>query len=134
MCRQSPAGRPLRRPDLDEPAALAQVRGMAVGPSIDDLLSGRWREPSSGRAVRLPVRRIVIEPSLDGGEADLIAPLALGTRLALVSDPTPGRRSAAGWRRRSPAWRRSIPWSSTIRIPILGRCKSWRRARVLRMA
>jgi len=71
---------------------------MAAGPSIDDLLSGRWREPSSGRAVRLPVRRMVIEPSLDGGEADLIAPLALGARLALVSDPNTwealGRRVA----------------------------------------
>jgi hypothetical protein len=30
---------PFGRPDLDEPVALAQVRGMAVGPSIDDLLS-----------------------------------------------------------------------------------------------
>ena len=71
---------------------------MAAGPSIDDLLSGRWREPASGRPLRLPVRRIAIEPSLDGAEADLIAPLALGSRLALVSDPNTwealGRRVA----------------------------------------
>jgi glycerol-1-phosphate dehydrogenase [NAD(P)+] len=71
---------------------------MAAAPSIDDLLGGRWREPSSGRLVRLPVRRIAIEPSLDGAEADLIAPLALGARLALVSDPNTwealGRRVA----------------------------------------
>ena len=71
---------------------------MAAGPSIDDLLSGRWREPASGRPLRLPVRRIAIEPSLDGAEADLIAPLALGPRLALVSDPNTwealGRRVA----------------------------------------
>jgi glycerol-1-phosphate dehydrogenase [NAD(P)+] len=71
---------------------------LAAGPSIDDLLSGRWREPASGRPLRLPVRRIAIEPSLDGAEADLIAPLALGSRLALVSDPNTwealGRRVA----------------------------------------
>ena len=60
---------------------------MAAGPSIDDLLGECWREPASGRAVRLPIRRVAIEPYLDGGEADLIAPLALGSRLALLSDP-----------------------------------------------
>lgn len=71
---------------------------MAAGPSIDDLLGECWREPASGRAVRLPIRRVAIEPSLDGGEADLIAPLALGSRLALLSDPNTwealGRRVA----------------------------------------
>jgi glycerol-1-phosphate dehydrogenase [NAD(P)+] len=71
---------------------------MAAGPSIDDLLSGRWVDPSSDGPVRLPTRRIVIEPSLDGGEADLIAPLALGARLAVISDPNTwealGRRVA----------------------------------------
>jgi glycerol-1-phosphate dehydrogenase [NAD(P)+] len=71
---------------------------MTDGPSIDDLPGGRWRAPASGRAVRLRVPRIAIEPSLDGAEADLIAPLALGARLALVSDPNTwealGRRVA----------------------------------------
>jgi glycerol-1-phosphate dehydrogenase [NAD(P)+] len=54
---------------------------------IDDVLAGRWRDPASGRAPALPGLSIVIEPSLDGREADLVAGLGLGPRLALVSDP-----------------------------------------------
>jgi glycerol-1-phosphate dehydrogenase [NAD(P)+] len=53
---------------------------------IEDLLAGRWRDPTTGRPVRLETRAIVIERSLDGGEAALIAPLALGRRLAVISD------------------------------------------------
>jgi glycerol-1-phosphate dehydrogenase [NAD(P)+] len=37
--------------------------------------------------VRIDTRAIVIERSLDGAEAELIAPLAMGSRLAVVSDP-----------------------------------------------
>jgi glycerol-1-phosphate dehydrogenase [NAD(P)+] len=59
---------------------------MGSGSLIGDLIAGRWRDPESGRAVRLGIRAIAIEPTLDGGEADLIAPLALGRRLALVGD------------------------------------------------
>ena len=59
---------------------------MANGSLIDDLIAGRWRDPTSGRPVRLGIRAIAIEPTLDGGEADLIAPFALGTRLAVVGD------------------------------------------------
>jgi glycerol-1-phosphate dehydrogenase [NAD(P)+] len=53
---------------------------------IEDLVAGRWRDPTTGRPVRLPTRAIVIAQSLDGGEAELIAPLALGERLAVVGD------------------------------------------------
>ena len=59
---------------------------MANGSVIEDLIAGRWRDPATGRPVRTGTRAIVIERSLDGGEADLIAPLALGRRLAVVSD------------------------------------------------
>ena len=60
---------------------------MANGTLIQDLVAGRWRDPTTGQPVRLATRTIAIERSLDGAEADLIAPLALGRRLAVVSDP-----------------------------------------------
>jgi glycerol-1-phosphate dehydrogenase [NAD(P)+] len=60
---------------------------MAKSSVIEDLVAGRWRDPTTGRPVRIGTRVIVIEPSLEGVEAELIAPLALGRRLAVVSDP-----------------------------------------------
>jgi glycerol-1-phosphate dehydrogenase [NAD(P)+] len=59
---------------------------MANGSLIEDLIAGRWRDPTTAQPVRIATRAIVIERSLDGGEADLLAPLALGRRLAVVSD------------------------------------------------
>lgn len=57
------------------------------GGVIDALVAGEWRVPGSGEAVRLPIESIVIEPSLDGAEADLITPLHKGKSLMVVSDP-----------------------------------------------
>ena len=59
---------------------------MAHASLIEDLVAGRWRDPTTGRPVRIDTRAIAIAPSLDGGEAELIAPLALGQRLAVISD------------------------------------------------
>ncbi len=59
---------------------------MANASLIEDVVAGRWRDPATGRPVRVGTRAIAIERSLDGGEAELIAPLALGERLAVVSD------------------------------------------------
>jgi glycerol-1-phosphate dehydrogenase [NAD(P)+] len=56
--------------------------------TIADLLAGRWHDPESGAALSVPIRRIAIEPSLAGSEAERIGSLGLGRRLALVSDPT----------------------------------------------
>jgi glycerol-1-phosphate dehydrogenase [NAD(P)+] len=53
---------------------------------IEDLVAGRWRDPTTGQPIRVGTRAIVIERALDGGEAELIAPLALGERLAVISD------------------------------------------------
>src|SRR5262245_49160352 len=55
---------------------------------IDAIVAGRFSDPATGRPVDLPFRRIEIAPSLDGAEADLVAPLGLGERLALVADDT----------------------------------------------
>lgn len=53
---------------------------------IEALVAGRWRDPTTGKPARIATRLIAIEPALDGGEADRIAPLGLGRRLAVVSD------------------------------------------------
>ncbi|HLT01765.1 MAG TPA: sn-glycerol-1-phosphate dehydrogenase [Geminicoccaceae bacterium] len=59
---------------------------MADDTLIEELVAGRWRDPATGRRVRIATRTIVIERSLDGAEADLIGPLRLGRRLAVVGD------------------------------------------------
>ena len=43
---------------------------MVNGSLIEALIAGRWRDPTSGRPVRIDTRAIVIEPSLEGGEAE----------------------------------------------------------------
>lgn len=53
---------------------------------LKQLLQGRWPDPDGGPAIAVPVRAVVIERSLRGIEADVVAPLALGRRLAIVSD------------------------------------------------
>lgn len=53
---------------------------------IDDLVAGRWTNPLTGGQIKVPYDSIVIEDSLDGREAELVASLKLGQRLALVAD------------------------------------------------
>jgi glycerol-1-phosphate dehydrogenase [NAD(P)+] len=50
------------------------------------LLEGRYPDPETGAPLRAEARSVVIEPSLDGAEADLVAALGLGPRLAVISD------------------------------------------------
>lgn len=52
------------------------------------LLQGSWPDPDSGEAIGVPVRSVVIAPTLNGEEADLVATLGLGRSFAVVSDPT----------------------------------------------
>lgn len=52
------------------------------------LLRGEWRDPDSGAPIDLPPLAVAIERSLAESEADLVEPLRLGRRLAIVSDPT----------------------------------------------
>jgi glycerol-1-phosphate dehydrogenase [NAD(P)+] len=59
---------------------------MASGRLIEELIAGRWRDPGTGRAVRIGTRAVVIERSLHGAEAELIGPLGPGRRLAVVGD------------------------------------------------
>lgn len=53
---------------------------------IDDIVAGRWTDPETGRLATVPYERIVIEESLDGVEADLVASLKLGERFTVVAD------------------------------------------------
>lgn len=58
------------------------------GDVIRQLIDGTFPDPDGGAALSVPVRSVVIADTLDGDEQDLVASLALGTRLALVSDPS----------------------------------------------
>ncbi|MFI0842980.1 iron-containing alcohol dehydrogenase [Mesorhizobium sp. IMUNJ 23232] len=53
---------------------------------IDDVLAGRWVSPDTGKATSVPYDSIVIEESLDGAEADLVAALDLGEKFTVVAD------------------------------------------------
>lgn len=55
---------------------------------IASLLAGRWRDPDGGGTIGVAIRTIAIEDTLAGREADLVAPLGLGERIAVLSDPT----------------------------------------------
>lgn len=55
---------------------------------IDRLVAGTYADPDGGGPLRVETRAVVIARSLAGMEADIVRPLALGRRLAVVSDPT----------------------------------------------
>ncbi|MFO1323668.1 MAG: sn-glycerol-1-phosphate dehydrogenase [Burkholderiales bacterium] len=54
---------------------------------IESLLRGTWTDPDGGGRVGVPVEAIVVERSLRGHEADLVAQRRLGRRVAVVCDP-----------------------------------------------
>jgi len=55
--------------------------------TLGRLLRGDYREPVGGAPIAVPVKDVRIERTLQNLEADLVAPLGLGRRLAVVSDP-----------------------------------------------
>ena len=64
--------------------------GQSSGPltmdMIGELLAGRLRDPQNGEALKVPVKRVVVEKTLAGSEADLIAELDLPPPFAVLSD------------------------------------------------
>lgn len=54
--------------------------------SLRDLLAGSYRDPENGAALSVPVRSLVIEPSLRDRELELIAALDFGPRLVAIGD------------------------------------------------
>jgi len=55
--------------------------------ALDRLLRGDYRDPDGGAPIAVPVKDVRIERSLRNLEAEVVAPLGLGPRLAVVSDP-----------------------------------------------
>ena len=53
---------------------------------IRDVIAGDWRDPDTGKAAPVPFEIARIEEDLEGGAADLVAPLNIGRRLAVVCD------------------------------------------------
>jgi glycerol-1-phosphate dehydrogenase [NAD(P)+] len=53
---------------------------------LGQLLRGEWVDPDSGVSLAVPIQAVAIERSLAGMEADLVASLQLGKRIAVVSD------------------------------------------------
>jgi len=53
---------------------------------IRDVVAGTWADPETGKTAKVPFETIMLAETLDGGEADVLAPLKLGRRLAVVSD------------------------------------------------
>lgn len=53
---------------------------------IDDIVAGNWTNPETGKIASVPYESIVIDESLQGREADLVADLKLGERYAIVAD------------------------------------------------
>jgi glycerol-1-phosphate dehydrogenase [NAD(P)+] len=53
---------------------------------IEDVVNGNWADPETGKPAKVPFKTIMLAETLDGGAADVAAPLKLGKRLAVVSD------------------------------------------------
>jgi glycerol-1-phosphate dehydrogenase [NAD(P)+] len=56
------------------------------GDPIGQLLAGRYPDPETGELLGATARAVVIDDSLDGREAELVAALDLGHHLAVVAD------------------------------------------------
>jgi glycerol-1-phosphate dehydrogenase [NAD(P)+] len=54
---------------------------------IPDLVAGQFRLHKTGKTVDCPIKSIVIEPSLDGCERDLLESLGFPKSLAIICDP-----------------------------------------------
>lgn len=58
----------------------------SFGGVIDELVAGEWHHPGTGERRTIPIESIVIAETLDGAEADQIAPLHPDQSLIVVAD------------------------------------------------
>jgi glycerol-1-phosphate dehydrogenase [NAD(P)+] len=81
--------------------SLVQPTAAKAFDPIQALLDGTYLDRETGRATGVPTRSLVIADTLAGREADLIADLEFGKKLAVVSDPAThgvlGRRVEAAF-------------------------------------
>ncbi len=77
----------------------SMIRTAAAPDTLGQLLRGEWPDPDDGTPILVPVLAVAIERSLAGLEAELVAPLRLGRRIAVVSDAT--TRAVLGETRRT---------------------------------
>lgn len=54
---------------------------------LRDLINGDWIEPGTGKQYNIGIQDIVIQESLDGAEAELVAKLHSGKSITVISDP-----------------------------------------------
>lgn len=55
-------------------------------PIIDEVVAGHYMAPELGRPLQSTIRSLVMAPSLEGREAELVAGLGLGASIAVVAD------------------------------------------------
>ena len=56
------------------------------GGIVNELVSGEWKHPHTGKEVSLNIRSIVIKDTLAGMEGSLISPLHKNEKICIVSD------------------------------------------------
>ena len=56
------------------------------GGVVNDLVTGKWKDPRTGQPVSIDIRSIVIKETLDGMEGELVRPLHKNEKMAIVSD------------------------------------------------
>lgn len=54
---------------------------------LKELVEGSWREPGTGKQFDIGIKDLIIQDTLDGAEAALVAKQHRGQKLAIVSDP-----------------------------------------------
>ena len=57
------------------------------GGVLNELVSGEWVEPDTGKRYVIPVNEIIIDSSLEGREAELVLQQHSGQSITVVSDP-----------------------------------------------
>lgn len=82
------AGGLMREPGIAAAREQTTDRAVAQQRVIEALLRGAWIDPDGGTAIGVDIDAIAIERSLKGQEAERVAALRLGRRLAVVSDET----------------------------------------------
>ncbi|MCE7876451.1 MAG: iron-containing alcohol dehydrogenase [Betaproteobacteria bacterium PRO3] len=71
----------------DSAARMSHDARVPQGDPLSALLRGDWIDPDTGASRGIDIAAIAIEPSLRGREADLVAALGFGPRIAVLCDP-----------------------------------------------